>query len=693
MPFWPATDRRLRVLTVIGIAALTSTFLCSLLLQWLFTAEVWAKLFYLRWFLFPAFAGFWGAVLYPLEIRAVAGSLKYRPALASLAQLAVLVATAAVLVSCGDFAFEWAGPSAVGAVLRSEEMWKRAWATNALILFAAYALTFALTRRLIATVILISPLYLGFVLANIVKINYLDVAVQPLDVLRIPEFLPFFRSFFGTAGVVALVCGLAIWIGGLTINAGAPASHMNRTSRWVIGVMALAILLSFSFAFSQGPLSSSQRILHAIGAPKDRGNREHARRHGVLLAFLSNLSAAFVSKPNEYSPMAVKDALARNSPRAHDEVQTRQPVNLVLYMVESMMDPYDFGVRYTSDPIPTMRSLRGTFPGGWAIVPEAFGGSVSTEFEVLTGMSMCFLPELSLAFRQYLRHPIPSLPRALKESGYRTTAVVADPKYFFTRERAYDMLGFDDVRWLYEAAGIERAARDPSPADAAIVDAIIEISRQPGPLFVFAFPASTHAPYTHGTYRDTGLEVAESLPEDARSELHEYVNAIRVADQAIAKLIEHFRHQQAPTMIVILGDHLPPFSSATRGIFVDQLSGMSATDRSLRSRRVPLALWANFPLQKEDLTFSTNALASYILRKLNVEPSGFLAVNDAIRRTIPVLGNRVPECGWGAEGLQPLDPAARVLVGDYKLLQYDLLLGRNYSSGTTRTRSNDRQSR
>ena len=280
MPFWPAIGWRLRALTVIVVAALTSTFLCSLLLPWLFTAEVWTKLFYLHWFLFPAFAGFWGAVLYPLETTGSCRLIDEEARTRSLAQLAVLVAAAAILVSCGDFAFEWAGPSAIGSVLRSEEMWKRAWATNSLILFAAYALTFALTRRLTATVIVISPLYLGFVLADIVKINYMDVAVQPLDALRIPEFLPFFRSFFGTAGVVALVCGLAIWLWGLRINARAPASHMSRTSRWVIGVMAFAILLAFSFAFSQGPMSSSQRMLHALGAPERSGKpgaREEAR--------------------------------------------------------------------------------------------------------------------------------------------------------------------------------------------------------------------------------------------------------------------------------------------------------------------------------------------------------------------------------------------------------------------------------
>ena len=86
-------------------------------------------------------------------------------------------------------------------------------------------------------------------------------------------------------------------------------------------------------------------------------------------------------------------------------------------------------------------------------------------------------------------------------------------------------------------------------------------------------------------------------------------------------------------------------------------------------------------------------LTSYVLRKLNLEPSDFLAVNDAIRRTIPVLGERVPECGWAPGRFESLDRPARMLVGDYQLLQYDLLLGKNYSLGATRSVRNDRQSR
>ena len=75
-----------------------------------------------------------------------------------------------------------------------------------------------------------------------------------------------------------------------------------------------------------------------------------------------------------------------------------------------------------------------------------------------------------------------------------------------------DLLGFDDVRWVSEAPGIQRDVRNSWPSDTAIVDAILEVSRQAEPFFIFAFPASTHAPYNQGTYRQSGLDVAEPAP-------------------------------------------------------------------------------------------------------------------------------------------------------------------------------------
>jgi len=67
------------------------------------------------------------------------------------------------------------------------------------------------------------------------------------------------------------------------------------------------------------------------------------------------------------------------------------------------------------------------------------------------------------------------------------------------------------------------------------------------------------------------------------------------------------------------------------------------------------------------------------MEKMGIAPPSLLGVSDAVRRKIPVLASYAQ----GSDGrLWPLDSLPdeeRSLVEDYRLLQYDLLLGKQYS--------------
>jgi arylsulfatase A-like enzyme len=167
--------------------------------------------------------------------------------------------------------------------------------------------------------------------------------------------------------------------------------------------------------------------------------------------------------------------------------------------------------------------------------------------------------------------------------------------------------------------------------------------------------------------------------QDAGAEVKEYINTLRVADQAIGTLVEYFRHQPDSTIIAVLGDHVPPLPEGALRTFFSHLSGMSAPEGARMRRRVPLLIWANFALPREQNEMSINALPSYLLEKMGIAPSGFLAVSDAVRRKVPVLASYAQGADgtiWNRDSL-PADEGR--LVGDYRLLQYDLLLGQRYS--------------
>lgn len=674
-----------RVFRRLGVSiplALLATRLCRLLLEAQIASTVWAELFYPRWLLPLAFVGLWCAALLPRETRGLARAALAQPEIAPLPQLAVLVVSAAILVSCADLAFAFQrGGGAVQARLSTDDIWVRAWVLNVLILFSAYALVFAVTRRVATALLSVSPLYAVLGLATLAKIKYMHSAVQPLDLLRLPEFLPLFRSFFGRGAVAAAVVGLGVWVGALAAAGRIGPCRMSVARRYSVGLLSIAalgvfpaaILLARSFPGLSEPL-------HLSGVPTGQ-QREQARRHGFLLSFIAEVPSAFVTRPPNYSPATVARALSGywQPGVVAPERSARGRVNLIIYMVESLMDPNDLGVRYTSDPIPNLQALREAHAGGYVIVPGRFGGSADTEFEALTGMATAFLPQGSVPYRQYLKRRIPSLPYVLKALGYTTTAIQADPRYYYDRERVYGVLGFDSVMWLRGAPGVERASRGEWPSDQAVVKAVIRASQVARPFFIFAFPSSTHGPYNSGTYQGSVLDVLGPPDREAAAEVKEYINTLRVADDAIGTLIQYFSRQSDSTVIAILGDHLPPLSAGALRPFFTSLSGLSEIEQARMTHRVPLLVWANFDAPGDDEELGVNMLPSYLLEKLGIAPPGFLAVTDAARRELPVLESYVKGVDGQVWNWESVPADKRALIDDYRLLQYDVLLGEQHS--------------
>jgi hypothetical protein len=680
-------DSGRRVFRKLGLSlplALLSTHGCRLLLEARISPSVWTDVFYLRWLLPLTLVGLWCMALLPWETRALIRTAKASPGIGPLPQLAGLLVSAAVLVSWSDltFAFQQGG-GGVQARLRGDEIWASAWAMNVLILFSAYVLVFAITRRAVVGLLLVSPLYAVFNLATLAKIKYMHSAVQPLDLLKLPEFLPLFRSFFGTGALVATLLGLGFWIAAVAAVGRMGGCRISTVLRWSIGMLSIAVLVAVPAAVSlTRSFPSLNEPLRRLGLPTGQ-RREQARRHGMLLSFLSEVPWAFVSKPTNYSPAAVAGTLSKYWKPGIVPPERSSPsrVNLIIYLVESLMDPADLGFRYTSDPIPNLRALRARHTGGYAVVPGRFGGSANTEFEALTGMASSFLPEGSVAYRQYVRQHIPSLPQALKGLGYATTAIQADPIYYYNRERVYDLLGFDQVKWLRKVPGVERAARGDWPSDRAVVRATIQASQAAQPFFIFAFPSSTHGPHNFGTYRGSDLEVLDAPAGDAAGEVQEYINAVRVADAAIGTLTEYFSRQPDSTIIVVLSDHLPPLSDDALRHFLKNVSGKSKLDQARMTHRVPLLIWSNFDIPRGYAELGVNALPSYLLEKMGIAPPGFLAVTDAVRRELPVLGSYVQAADGRVWDRDSVPVEKRTLIEDYRLLQYDLLLGEQYSLG------------
>jgi hypothetical protein len=691
----PDDESAVRLARRLGTAlllALMSTELVRLAVNPLLRPAGWQWQPYVRLFAPPAIAVLWCVAMLRAETISVARALRRREGAWLVAALVTLLLVAAALVTIGDLAFPLAhSGSSVYRRLAVQVIEPRPWITTTLILFVVLALVFAVTSSATTAALLVAPIYATMVFATLVKLHYMHSAVQPLDLLTLPEFMPLFGEFFGGFAIVASVVGITAWIVALVIAWRRLRTPVSRGRRVAIGLVSLALLVLVVGIFLPaerlpGPLASRGDALEGltlrIGAPEGPF-REMARTNGIVLTFLSELRAAFVTVPPDYSVARVRGVVDRyvgHDGETSSIARDTGGVSLVLYLVESLMDPNDLGMHFTSEPMPNIRRLGAEQVHGRAIVPREYGGSGNTEFEILTGMTNAFLPAGSIPYRQYVRGPLGALPSVLHDHGYATTSVQADPRHYYDRERVYPLLGFDRSLWLHDEPVKDPAPRGWWPSDNSIVDAVIAESERTRPFFVFAFPSSTHSPYDVGTYAHSSLGAIDAT-RDAAAEVQEYVNAVRTADSAIGRMIEHFRGRRDSVIVAIMGDHLPPLSAAAYARFSQRLARLPAPEQARAARAVPLLVWANFSLPPGELTLSANMLPGYLLERMGVPSNVLFAVADSVRRTLPVVSAVVQDTA-GRLWLRDSVPAAlRPRIGDYRLVQYDLLLGKRYAGG------------
>ena len=128
------------------LLAVLTTFACKLLLETAFRPRRVGDSLLRQLASAAGPAAFWCMVLMPRGNSRVLSRARAHPSAAPLLALVLLLASAAVLTSCTDLAFEWG----VSARLKRDVVLPSAWATNVLILFCAYALVFAATSRVAA---------------------------------------------------------------------------------------------------------------------------------------------------------------------------------------------------------------------------------------------------------------------------------------------------------------------------------------------------------------------------------------------------------------------------------------------------------------------------------------------------------------------------------------------------------------
>lgn len=434
-------------------------------------------------------------------------------------------------------------------------------------LLLAFALL-AWTRRAVWSFALAFGLQALIYGVNALKVKSLAIPLMPADFRMLGQlrhggaellsgYLPHMALL-----IVALLATVAVLAAWLRFEPPLLARRPRRR-RAVAAVVLFAALITLvaGVPFWRGVYNQS---LLGMQPWSPLATREHDGLIGSLLLFHLQYGAqhrkadvpAAVALMAQYEP----EIAAAQAPPYGDA----QKPDIVVILSESFFDPTIMnGYPPGTDLTPNLHRLEQHGTSGSLHVPTFGGGTIRTEFEVLTGLSLRYFPDVQFPYLQIHQKRIPGIVRLLAADGYTTLAVHGNNPGFWNRTAAFKELGFDRFVSIADFPPDDALNDGKYMSDKSFTDELLRQLPDSGPpRFVLGISIEAHGPYDQGHGIDANARDAIPVPEgvtdpQAKLELRNYIYHMQHADQQLGRLVDTLAQRQRRTLILFFGDHLP----------------------------------------------------------------------------------------------------------------------------------------
>lgn len=442
------------------------------------------------------------------------------------------------------------------------------------------------------------------------------------------------------------------------------------------------------------------------------------RNNGIAAAFLGNLRFLNIEQPSGYSVDKVEALMkqveadeqgeedAKNEPETDAQGETVQATqaetnataeteapassgqypNIVVIMNEAFSDLSVWGDFATSEEVmPFFKSLQQEAVGGELYVSVKGGNTANTEFEFLTGDTMGFLPKGSIPYQQYINDETPSLASYLKTLGYSTTAIHPYNRTGWDRDTVYEKFGFDEFLDKDSFSSPYRLRGYIS--DKSAFDKIREqfsIKGDDERKFIFEVTMQNHGGYSRET---PDFNIYLTLPEVTGKTTsvvatEKYLTLINQTDRALEELIDYFKEQDEPVIVVMFGDHQP--SDYITNV-IQRICGATTSDSLAdleQGYRVPFVMWSNYGLEHKYYDgISVNYLSSILMENAGIPLTGYQTFLKKLMETLPVINANVYQDADG-NFYNYEDDAYSGELKDYQMLQYNHLVDKKHRDDT-----------
>lgn len=342
--------------------------------------------------------------------------------------------------------------------------------------------------------------------------------------------------------------------------------------------------------------------------------------NGVLGNFVMQINENRVVKPRGYD-------VAKLEKLPCEEKEADSYPNIIVVVNESFADLSQIG-KMDEDVMPYIRSLDNTVSG--YTYSSVYGGMTpKTEYEFLTGNSLGLLPKGINPFMKTVDDTTYSMVSELKGRGYYCVGMHPFLADGWNRNTVYPTLGFDECLFLDSFP--EGEIRGLVSDKVAYEKVIEEYEKEDSPKFIYLMTIQNHGNYDVEDYENT---VKTTSPEASQ-----YLSLIKESDEDMKTLIEYFKNEDEPTIILFFGDHFPALPAE----YYNELHGSELNENDINDyellHKVPFFIWANYDIEDQDnVETSMNYLSTYLYDTAGFMPK-YNSVLKNIQKDVPVINS------------------------------------------------------
>ena len=469
---------------------------------------------------------------------------------------------------------------------------------NTFIIMCSFLIILLIQRRAFI-VLLISTLW---VVCGITNYSLMFLRALPFtarDIFLVYDGLKVAKAYFSVTDIILIATGAAavLFLLVLSFFKLPKCRKPPKYSRQIITVASLVLILVFITTVGTGDIALASDYENINAAYDDCG---------FAFCFTSSIFDSGIGKPDDYSQDKMEALKAQLD--AIPDSAGKKP-NIIYIQLESFFDPSTInGLSYSKNPIPVFTQLKQEFPSGFLCVPALGAGTVNTEFEILTGMSLDYFGVGEYPYDSTFRsQTCESLAYNLKSIGYGAYAIHNHSGTFYSRNIVYANLGFDSFTSLEYMKDIQYNETGWAK-DAVLEDCIMDTlnaSNKSG--FIFAVTAQGHGKYpTDFIDSPISVEETEQLEIGDPEALEYYMYQLEETDRFIGSLIERLKSYPEDVVLVLYGDHLPALG----------ISPEFHTTRSLYNTEY--IVWNNFGMKGDDKDLFAYRLSAHVLDMVDI---------------------------------------------------------------------------